>query len=119
MGFSTKRWFACLAAGAAFGASALFSVVGPAHGAEAGDVRKGYEFAEGICARCHAIEAGQKRSPVKAATPFEVFVKTPGVNRLALLVFLQTPHPTMPNLIVAGEDADNVIAYLLSLKTVN
>jgi mono/diheme cytochrome c family protein len=112
----TKRRCACLAMSAMFGACALFSVVGPAHSADEGDVRKGHEFAKSICARCHAIEAGQKLSPVKAATPFEVFVNTPGVNRLALLVFLHTPHPTIPNLIVAGEDADDVIAYMLSLK---
>lgn len=101
---------------AAFGVWGLFAAIGPAHSADVGNAHKGFEYAKSICARCHAIEAGQKLSPVKAATPFEVFVNTPGVNRLALLVFLQTPHPTMPNLIVAGEDADDVIAYMLSLK---
>jgi hypothetical protein len=38
------------------------------------------------------------------------------MTRLALKVFLQSPHASMPNLMVGGEDADNVIAYILSLK---
>ena len=38
------------------------------------------------------------------------------MTRLALQVFLQSPHPTMPDLIVGAEDADNVIANILSLK---
>lgn len=102
--------------GAVMAASCIAMSVVSADAAELGDARKGFDYARNICARCHAIEAGQKRSPVKAATPFEVFANTPGVNRIALLVFLQTPHTTMPNLIVTGDDADNVIAYLLSLK---
>jgi hypothetical protein len=31
-------------------------------------------------------------------------------------VWLQTPHPTMPNLIVDAQDREDVIAYILSLQ---
>ena len=56
-------------------------------------------------------------SPVDAATPFQVIANTGGMTRTALYVFFRTPHTTMPNLVVQGDDLDNVIAYILSLKT--
>ena len=40
----------------------------------------------------------------------------PGRDRDALRVFLGTPHATMPNLRLAPEQADDLIAYILSLK---
>jgi hypothetical protein len=36
---------------------------------------------------------------------------------LSLRAFLQTPHPTMPNLILTPEETDDIIAYLLALKS--
>ena len=33
-----------------------------------------------------------------------------------LRAFLKTPHPKMPNLILTGEQSDDVIAFLLSLR---
>ena len=34
----------------------------------------------------------------------------------ALAAALQTSHPTMPNFVIKGDDANNIIAYILSLK---
>jgi hypothetical protein len=34
----------------------------------------------------------------------------------ALTVALQTSHRSMPNVIIKGRDAQNIIAYILSLK---
>jgi hypothetical protein len=34
----------------------------------------------------------------------------------ALMVALRTSHQSMPNIIVHGRDAENIIAYILSLK---
>lgn len=81
-----------------------------------GDARRGLEYAQATCARCHAVLFEDASSPVFDAPPFKTVADTPGITRLALSVFLQSPHPTMPNLIVEGEDADNLIAYILSLK---
>ena len=41
---------------------------------------------------------------------------TKGMTATALRVFLTTSHPKMPNLILAPEQMDNVIAYILSLR---
>jgi len=87
-----------------------------ASAADIGDPDKGMAYAQANCASCHGINRDSESSPVPEATTFRVFANTPGVNRTAMIVFLRTPHPTMPNLVVTGDDADDVIAYILSLK---
>ena len=43
--------------------------------------------------------------------------KTPGINERALIVWFQSSdHATMPNLILAQKDLDDVVAYILSLR---
>lgn len=81
-----------------------------------GDARRGLEYAQSNCAACHAILYEDTNSTNPNSPPFKMVADTPGITRTALSVFLQSPHPTMPNLIVVGEDADNLIAYILSLK---
>jgi len=82
----------------------------------AGDPKKGLAYAEQICAECHAVGLLGVVSPRPQATPFVVIARVPGINERSLAVFLQTPHSNMPNLIVTGEDRDNLIAYMMSLK---
>ena len=43
----------------------------------------------------------------------------PGLSTAALAASLQTSHRTMPNVVIKGDDADNIIAYILSLKARN
>ena len=81
-----------------------------------GDVQEGQEFAKKVCSSCHAVIADQFMSPLAEATPFQKVANTPGMTRTALIVFFRTPHKNMPNLIISGAEADNVIAYILSLK---
>jgi hypothetical protein len=35
----------------------------------------------------------------------------------ALVVWLTTSHPNMPDIILAPDDMDNVVAYIMSLRT--
>ncbi|MGI9423199.1 MAG: c-type cytochrome [Hyphomicrobiaceae bacterium] len=81
-----------------------------------GDVAKGREYAQSVCAACHNVLPGGKTSPIAAATPFQAIADTSGMTGTALTVFFRTPHKSMPNLIIAGDNADNIIAYILSLK---
>jgi len=39
------------------------------------------------------------------------------MTALALLVWLRTSHPSMPNIILMPETADDIIAYILSLRS--
>jgi mono/diheme cytochrome c family protein len=83
---------------------------------EPGNAEQGRVYALQNCAGCHAVRLEDLDSPVGEATPFKTVAGRPEMTRLALRVFLQSPHASMPNLMVEGEDADNVIAYILSLK---
>ncbi|MCC7346643.1 MAG: cytochrome c [Variibacter sp.] len=68
-----------------------------------------------LCAECHAIGRGETLSPNTEAPPFQTIARTRGMTRTALLVFLRSPHRSMPNLVLEGDDADDVIDYILSL----
>jgi mono/diheme cytochrome c family protein len=89
----------------------------PAASETIGNVQRGSEYAQQVCASCHAVRLQDPESPIAEATPFKMIADRPEMTRLALQVFLQSPHPTMPDLMLSAEDADNVIAYILSLKS--
>ena len=67
------------------------------------------------CSGCHAVQAGQL-SPRPPIATFKQIANTPGMNRMALMVWFQSPHPNMPNLSLAPGDRDDVIAYIVSLR---
>ena len=72
------------------------------------------DIAVDVCSACHGISA--EPSSVPKATRFREIADRPGVTGTALRVWLETSHPTMPNIIVEPKDMRNVIAYILSLK---
>jgi mono/diheme cytochrome c family protein len=74
----------------------------------------GHVYAETYCSKCHGIGAGP--SPLSQAPRFKDVAEQPGVTAMSLQAFLQSSHPTMPNIIIEPEDMRNVIAYILSLK---
>lgn len=88
----------------------------PAAAQGAGDPAKGQAYARAVCAECHDIRRGGFGSKNPLATPFQSVADTKGMTATALTVFFRTPHKEMPNLIIAGDDASNAIAYILSLK---
>ena len=79
-----------------------------------GDPQAGYTYAKEVCSTCHGISA--EKSPLPQATRFREIADRPGITGTALAVWLQTTHPTMPNIIVEKQDMWNVIAYILELK---
>lgn len=80
-----------------------------------GAIARGAAFAVRNCARCHAIQPGERLSPIAQATPFQAIAETPGLTRIALTAWLNTSHPTMPDLVVEPERIDDLWAYLQSL----
>jgi len=82
-----------------------------------GDVRAGRELAITTCSECHRV-VPQRWTPRPVGGPpdFADIAATPGMTRAALFVFLHTPHPTMPNLVLSDRNSNDVIAYILSLK---
>jgi hypothetical protein len=95
-------------------ASFLWAVSGMAQAEQVGDPQAGFVYAKGVCSKCHGISA--EPSPLPKATRFREVADRPGINGTALRVWLETSHPTMPNIIVAPQDMLNVIAYILDLK---
>jgi len=82
-----------------------------------GDIRAGREFAMVHCSECHVV-VHRLGSPRRVGGPpdFTDVAGMPGMTRTALLAFLRSPHPTMPDLILSERQANDVIAYILSLQ---
>lgn len=80
-----------------------------------GDASAGLEYAKSVCAECHGVEAGDKDSPDGKAPTFEAIANTSAMTGRALAVWLESPHPSMPQIIVPPEERDDLIAYILSL----
>jgi mono/diheme cytochrome c family protein len=84
--------------------------------ADTGDPALGLRYAQQTCASCHAVAAAETVSPNPDAPPFDTVANTPGMTRIALNVWLHTPHPTMPNFVVDPDRIDDLSAYLATLK---
>jgi mono/diheme cytochrome c family protein len=82
-----------------------------------GDVVRGHAYALQLCASCHAIDPGETRSPVPGAPTFQAAANARGMTEMALNVWMQSSHPTMPNVVVKPETMNHLVAYILSLKT--
>jgi mono/diheme cytochrome c family protein len=88
-----------------------------ANAEEIGDAAIGSAFALKHCAECHAVKPDEAHSPNPKAPSFTSVAKTSGMTGRALAVWLDSSHPTMPNFILRTEQRDNVIAYIMSLKS--
>jgi mono/diheme cytochrome c family protein len=83
---------------------------------ELGSESAGKDYAQRICAACHDIEKDDVALFTDVPS-FQEIADTQGMSPRALRVWLQTSHPNMPDLIVPPDDMDNVIAYIMSLRT--
>lgn len=81
-----------------------------------GDARQGENFAKAACAQCHAVGRTPHLSPNRYAPSFYSMAYSPGMTATKLHVWFEIPHPSMPNLILRGDDKQNVFAYIMSLK---
>ena len=90
----------------------------PARAEDRGNVSEGATYARAHCAECHGVDASPEDfSPNADAPDFSVVANTPGMTEMAVRVWLQTSHPTMPDFIIPAEVRDNLAAYTMSLKT--
>lgn len=80
-----------------------------------GDVSSGRRIAETLCAACHQIGAGEPE-PKSGAPSFVKIARMPSTTTLALNVFLRSTHKAMPDFQLTREEADDVVAYIMSLK---
>jgi mono/diheme cytochrome c family protein len=87
----------------------------PAH-AQDGNPENGRLQATRLCADCHEVEPAPGTPATLPGPPFIAVAKTKGMTALALSVWLQTSHPTMPNIMLHPETRADIIAYILMLR---
>jgi cytochrome c len=78
-----------------------------------GSAASGRRLANYWCTGCHAVEP---KSEGMFAADFAEIANVPSTTELSLKVFLRTSHKNMPNFILEPEEADDIIAYILSLR---
>ena len=80
----------------------------------------GLAVARQLCSECHDVErTPQPRSPNTAAPPFASIANVPGMTGMALSAALQSPHRTMPNVMLDTNQLSGIVAYILSLRRTN
>jgi mono/diheme cytochrome c family protein len=94
--------------------AALLALTSQASAQDA-DIEAGAAYANKVCAACHAVLANEQISPLPQAPTFQSVADTPGMTEMALTVWLQSSHPTMPNIVLEPDDLRNVVAYIRSL----
>jgi mono/diheme cytochrome c family protein len=77
------------------------------------------EVARNTCSECHATQKGQILSPNLRAPTWVEIANTPGMTAAALLLMLTTPHAGMPMFLLSPEQRQQIINYILSLKSSN
>jgi cytochrome c len=78
-------------------------------------VSAGRRLAEAWCRDCHAFEMSDA-GRVSRAPDFVRIANRTSTTELSLKVFLRSNHRSMPNLIIAPEQADDLAQFILSLK---
>ena len=100
---------------APFAFAGLLAILSTAEAQEAGNAEAGHAYAKKVCAECHAVERGE--TEILNPPSFQIVADFPGITERALAVWLRNPHPNMPDFILPQADMENVIAYIMSLKS--
>jgi mono/diheme cytochrome c family protein len=87
----------------------------PSVAAQAQDAAQGRSLARQWCTSCHLVEPGIAASDT--APPFATIAKDPASTPERLHGWLAAPHPPMPDLHLSGDEENDLVAYLLSLKS--
>ena len=69
------------------------------------------------CSECHLVARGQLKPPSDAAPSWYAIAKDPATTEAGLHAFFVTPHKQMPNIMLSREETDEIVAYILSLKS--
>jgi mono/diheme cytochrome c family protein len=91
-------------------------LVTPAALAQAGNPDRGRVEAERLCKECHQVEDAPQPWVAMPGPAFSAVARTKGMTAMALSVWFQTSHPTMPNINLKPDVRADIIAYILSLK---
>lgn len=112
---SLRLLLPCLLLGAAACTAPQPAYSGPALIGDAGSAAAGLAYAREACAGCHAVLPNERLSPHPDAPAFADIVETPGMNGLALNVWLRSEHEQMPHLIIDADHVEDLWAYMATL----
>jgi mono/diheme cytochrome c family protein len=96
----------------------LFTVLAaaaPMTSALAADAANGEGLARRWCASCHIVAANQQ-GPTTEAPPFASVARRPDFSAARIAFFLLDPHPKMPDMGLSRTAADDIAAYIATLK---
>lgn len=102
---------------AAWGVAAMIAAVA-ASAAPAwalGDQYRGRETAQRWCSHCHVVSDAPQDVATDGAPPFPDVARNSDLNPTLLEVFLQAPHPPMPDFQLSNADIRDLVAYFESL----
>ena len=94
--------------------AAAILVIAPSPGSAA-DAVHGLDLANRWCASCHLVSSDQQRASADVP-PFATIAQSPNFNAKELAYFLLDPHPKMPDLPLSRAAADDIAAYIETLK---
>ena len=114
---SARTWFHILAVAVvcivALLVVALHRASGQTMPRDTSPVARGQSLVQAWCLTCHGI-GRQDGSGINL--DFTAIARMPSTTELSLRVFLQSNHRNMPNIIVKGQDLDDIVAFIMSLK---
>jgi cytochrome c len=89
------------------------AVFGSIAAASAQNVDNGRHLSERWCVECHAIGPAPGKS---RAQSFAAIATREKITAEMIVSFLRLPHATMPNLPLRGSDAQDIAAFVMSMK---
>jgi mono/diheme cytochrome c family protein len=95
----------------------VFTIVAAINGPalSEGNVARGEQLARRWCSSCHLVAADQLQASADVP-PFSVIARMPNFTPEKVAFFLLDPHPKMPNLALSRQEADDIAAYIGSLR---
>jgi len=80
-----------------------------------GDPVEGHKLATAWCSNCHTLP-DSKQAMATGAPSFSAIAGNRNITPLSLRVFLQTPHPPMPDLHLSNPEMDDLVSYIQSTR---
>jgi mono/diheme cytochrome c family protein len=91
------------------------AVLCAANAAHAADSLNGERLARRWCATCHLVSADQRQANADAPA-FAAIARHPAFTPERAVAFLFGTHPQMPDMALSRREADDIAAYIASLR---
>ena len=98
------------------GQGLIAAVIIPAASAFAADTSNGERLAHRWCEACHIVSPAQRGAATDQAPPFAAIAKQPNFDASKTTMFLLDPHPKMPDMSLSRTEAEDLAAYIATLR---